>query len=28
MPGTKDKNAPAGKKKGYEADEPSVKGAE
>ena len=28
MPGTKDKKAAAGKKKGYEADEPSVKGAE
>jgi hypothetical protein len=28
MPGTKDKNAPAAKKKGYEADEPSIKGAE
>jgi alkyl sulfatase BDS1-like metallo-beta-lactamase superfamily hydrolase len=28
MPGTKDKNAAAGKKKGFEADEPSVKGAE
>jgi alkyl sulfatase BDS1-like metallo-beta-lactamase superfamily hydrolase len=28
MPGTKDKNAPAAKKKGYEADEPSMKGAE
>jgi alkyl sulfatase BDS1-like metallo-beta-lactamase superfamily hydrolase len=28
MPGTKDKNAPAPKKKGFEADEPSMKGAE
>jgi alkyl sulfatase BDS1-like metallo-beta-lactamase superfamily hydrolase len=28
MPGTKDKNAAAGKKKGFEADEPSIKGAE
>jgi len=28
MPGTKGKNAAAGKKKGYEADEPSLKGAE
>jgi alkyl sulfatase BDS1-like metallo-beta-lactamase superfamily hydrolase len=28
MPGTKDKNATAGKKKGFEADEPSIKGAE
>jgi hypothetical protein len=28
MPGTKDKNAAAGKKKGYEADEPSLKGSE
>lgn len=28
MPGTKSKNAAAGKKKGYEADEPSIKGAE
>jgi alkyl sulfatase BDS1-like metallo-beta-lactamase superfamily hydrolase len=28
MPGTKDKKAAAGKKKGYEADEPSIKGAE
>jgi alkyl sulfatase BDS1-like metallo-beta-lactamase superfamily hydrolase len=28
MPGTKDKNVPAGKKKGFEADEPSMKGAE
>jgi alkyl sulfatase BDS1-like metallo-beta-lactamase superfamily hydrolase len=28
MPGTKDKNAPAAKKKGFEADEPSMKGAE
>jgi len=28
MPGTKDKNAPAAKKKGFEADEPSLKGAE
>jgi len=28
MPGTKGKNAVAGKKKGYEADEPSIKGAE
>ena len=28
MPGTKGKNAAAGKKKGYEADEPSIKGAD
>jgi alkyl sulfatase BDS1-like metallo-beta-lactamase superfamily hydrolase len=28
MPGTKDKNAPPPKKKGFEADEPSMKGAE
>jgi alkyl sulfatase BDS1-like metallo-beta-lactamase superfamily hydrolase len=28
MPGTKGKNAAAGKKKGFEADEPSIKGAE
>ena len=28
MPGTKDKNAAPGKKKGYEQDEPSIKGAE
>jgi alkyl sulfatase BDS1-like metallo-beta-lactamase superfamily hydrolase len=28
MPGTKDKNAAPGKKKGMEADEPSIKGAE
>jgi alkyl sulfatase BDS1-like metallo-beta-lactamase superfamily hydrolase len=28
MPGTKGKNAIAGKKKGYEADEPSLKGAD
>jgi alkyl sulfatase BDS1-like metallo-beta-lactamase superfamily hydrolase len=28
MPGTKSKNAVAGKKKGFEADEPSLKGAE
>jgi alkyl sulfatase BDS1-like metallo-beta-lactamase superfamily hydrolase len=28
MPGTKDKKAVAGKKKGFEADEPSIKGAE
>lgn len=28
MPGTKDKNAPAAKKKGFEADDPSIKGAE
>ena len=28
MPGTKDKNAAVGKKKGFDTDEPSVKGAE